>query len=72
MFRKSDWIHLAPIKKYEPGHPDADTDGYVSLPNIDTAIEYVNAMEASRAYEANITMMEDTKAMINASLRIIA
>ena len=62
----------APIAKYEPGNPDADEQGYVHVPNIDTAIEYVNAMEASRAYEANVTMMENTKAMINASLRIIA
>ena len=61
-----------PLKKYEPGHPDADADGYVKYPNIDTAIEYVNAMEASRAYEANVTMMEVSKSMINASLRLIA
>ncbi len=61
-----------PIRKFDPGHPDADKDGFVSYPNIDTAVEYVNAMDASRAYEANVTMMEDTKAMINASLRIIA
>ena len=61
-----------PIRKYEPGHPDADAKGYVNYPNIDTAIEYVNAMEASRAYEANVTMMEVTKSMISSSLRIIA
>jgi flagellar basal-body rod protein FlgC len=36
------------------------------------SIEYVNALEASRAYEANVTMMEVSKAMLNASLRIIA
>ena len=61
-----------PVRRYEPGHPDADADGYVSYPNIDMSIEYVNALEASRAYEANVTMMEVSKAMINASLRIIA
>jgi len=59
-------------KRYEPGHPDAGPDGYVQYPNVDMAIEYVNALEASRAYEANITMMETTKAMINASMRLIA
>ena len=59
-------------KKFEPGHPDADADGYVKYPNIDPAIEYVNALEASRAYEANITMMEVSKAMLNATLRLIA
>ena len=59
-------------KRFEPGHPDADPEGYVSYPNVDLAIEYVNALEASRAYEANVSMMEVTKAMINASLRLIA
>lgn len=59
-------------KEYDPGHPDADEKGYVSYPNVDTAVEYVNALEASRAYEANVTMMDVTKAMINASLRLIA
>src|SRR3954471_24574989 len=63
----------APFRKvYDPGHADADKDGYVSYPNVDLAIEQVNMMEASRAYEANITMMDTTKAMINATLRLIA
>lgn len=59
-------------KRFEPGHPDADGEGYVSYPNIDLAMEYVNALEASRAYEANVTMMEVSKAMLNATLRLIA
>ena len=59
-------------KRHEPGHPDADAEGYVKYPNIDLAMEYVNALEASRAYEANVTMMEVSKAMLNASLRLIA
>ena len=59
-------------KRYEPGHPDADGDGYVLYPNIDLATEYVNMLEASRAYEANATMMDVTKAMMNSSLRLIA
>jgi flagellar basal-body rod protein FlgC len=59
-------------KRYEPGHPDADAEGYVSYPNVDLAMEYVNALEASRAYEANVTMMEVSKQMLNASLRLIA
>lgn len=60
------------VKKFQPGHPDADKDGYVQYPNIDTTVEYVNALEASRAYEANVTLMEVSKAMINADLRLIA
>ena len=59
-------------RRYQPGHPDAGPDGYVQYPNIDMAIEFVNALEASRAYEANVTTMEVTKSMINASLRLLA
>ena len=72
-------VHVAGVRidpsplqrRFEPGHPDADAQGYVSYPNIDLAVEYVNALEASRAYEANVSMMEVSKAMINASLRLI-
>jgi len=56
----------------DPGHPDADASGYVRYPNIDWAVEMVNALEASRAYEANVTTMEVSKAMLNASLRLLA
>ena len=59
-------------RRFEPGHPDADAEGYVLYPNVDIAMEYVNALEASRAYEANVNMMEVTKTMLNASLRFIA
>lgn len=63
----------SPFRKvHEPSHPDADKQGYVSYPNVDLAVEYVNALEASRAYEANVTVMEVTKSMINASLRLLA
>ena len=51
---------------------DAERRQYVRYPKIDMAVEYVNAIEASRAYEANVTAMEVTKAMMNASLRILA
>ena len=59
-------------RRYEPGNVDADADGYVRYPNISMEIEYVNALEASRAYEANITLLETSKAMINSTLRLIA
>lgn len=59
-------------KRYQPGHPDAGPDGMVLYPNIDLATEFVNALEASRAYEANVTTMEVTKSMMNASLRLLA
>src|SRR5262245_25182263 len=58
-------IDRSPFRKvFDPGHPDAGKDGYVQYPNIDLAIESVNMLEASRAYEANVTVMETTKAMI--------
>ena len=59
-------------KVYDPTSKDADKDGNVSYPNIDLSIEYVNMLEASRAYEANITTMEANKSMLNAALRLIA
>jgi flagellar basal-body rod protein FlgC len=58
--------------KYDPSNPDADKEGNVHLPNMDMSIEMVNALEASRAYEANVTTMEVTKSMITASLRLLA
>ena len=41
-------------RRYEPGHPDADKDGYVSYPNVNVMEEMANLVEASRSYEANI------------------
>ena len=58
--------------RHEPGHKFADADGYVRYPNIDSTTELVNALEASRAYEANITAVEATKSMMNAALQILA
>jgi flagellar basal-body rod protein FlgC len=60
-----------PVRQ-EPGHPDANSAGYVRYPNVDMGTEFVNALEATRAYEANVTMMETTKSMFNSALRLIA
>ncbi len=76
----TDGVHVREIaidqsalrKVYDPGHKFADRDGYVGYPNIDPAIEMVNALEASRAYEANITAAEATKAMMQGALRLLA
>lgn len=61
---------------YQPEHPHAIKSGafagYVEYPNIDLPTEMVNAMLATRAYEANITAMDATKNMISATLRIVA
>jgi len=59
-------------KVLEPESPYADEDGYVNYPNIDPSMEMVNALEASRAYEANITAAQATKTMLQNSLRLIA
>ena len=59
-------------RRYDPTHADADATGHVKYADIDMAIEYVNAMGATRAYEANITAMEVSKAMFNATLRLLA
>ncbi|MNZ76437.1 Flagellar basal-body rod protein FlgC [compost metagenome] len=55
---------------YNPTHPDADVNGYVSMPNVDVAKEMVDMIAASRAYEANITALNATKAMFVKALEI--
>jgi flagellar basal-body rod protein FlgC len=72
----------APFRKvHDPGHPYAakETDperglveGYYDVPNIDPVIEEVNALEASRAYEANVMAAEAVKTMLGQALRLIA
>ncbi|MBY0414000.1 MAG: flagellar basal body rod protein FlgC [Bdellovibrionales bacterium] len=60
----------APILKYEPNHPDANKDGYVAYPNINTMEEMANMIEANRAYEANITAIGVAKQMAMKDLEI--
>lgn len=55
---------------YEPGHPDADEDGYVVMPNVNIVTEMVNMISASRSYEANVTAMNTTKSMMAKTLEI--
>ncbi len=55
---------------YEPGHPDANAEGYVEYPNVNVVTEMVNMMTASRAYEAGVTSIESLKSMARAALRI--
>jgi flagellar basal-body rod protein FlgC len=61
-----------PAMKFQPGHPDANADGYVAYPNIDMVTEFVDAMEATRAYEANLGAMETAKDLNRQTLRILA
>lgn len=55
---------------YDPTHPDANSDGYVTLPNINIVDEMVNMVSASKAYEANAAAAETTKTMISAAMKI--
>lgn len=61
----------SPLRQvYDPGHPDANADGYVEMPNIDVITEMVNMISATRAYEANVTAINNTKSMALKSLEI--
>lgn len=61
-----------PNEKYEPGHPDADERGFVRYPAVNMTMEFVNAIEATRSYEANVGVIEVTKNLSDQALRIIA
>ncbi|GJM45141.1 MAG: flagellar basal-body rod protein FlgC [Gemmatimonadota bacterium] len=56
--------------EFDPGHPDANEDGYVEYPNVEVVREMVDLMAASRAYEANVTVLNATKAMLRKALEI--
>jgi len=58
----------APDRRYLPGHPDADKDGYVAFPKINPAEDMVDLMGASRSYEANVAAMSAVKDMISKSV----
>lgn len=55
---------------YDPDHPDADENGYVTMPNVDTVEEMVDMISATRSYEANITAFNALKAMAGSALDI--
>lgn len=58
------------VPVYDPTNPDADENGYVQMPNVNSAEEMVDLMAASRAYEANITALNITKSMAMKALEI--
>jgi flagellar basal-body rod protein FlgC len=60
-----------PDKRYLPGHPDADPDGYVSFPKLDPAEEMVDLVSASRGYQANVASMTSLKEMIQRSIDLL-
>lgn len=60
-----------PRRVYDPGHPDADGQGFVAMPNVDTVAEMVDLIAASRAYEANVTAMQAAKGMFTRTLELL-
>jgi flagellar basal-body rod protein FlgC len=61
----------SPLKlEYNPSHPDADEKGFVSKPNVDVMLEMVDMLSATRAYEANVTVLQGSKDMIRQALDI--
>jgi len=61
----------APRMVYDPGHPDANAQGYVAMPNVDSVTEMVDLISSSRAYEANVTAMQSSKQMFSKTLDLL-
>src|SRR5215210_6604897 len=62
----------SPLKRiYDPGHPDADANGYVTMPNVNTVTEMTDLISSSRAYEADVTAMQTAKQMFIKTLDIL-
>ena len=61
----------APDMRYQPGHPDANADGYVAFPKIHPAEDMVDLMGASRSYQANIAAISSVKDMIQKSIDLL-
>lgn len=60
-----------PRRVYDPGHPDADAQGYVTLPNVNPVTEMVDLISASRSYEANVTSMQTAKTLFTKTLELL-
>jgi flagellar basal-body rod protein FlgC len=59
-----------PRRRYEPSHPDADANGYVALPNVDSAEEMVDMLSAARAYQANLTAINLIRDLVQRALEL--
>lgn len=60
-----------PIMRFQPGHPDANAEGYVAYPNINTAEEMVDLMGATRGYHANVAALSAVKDMLAKSIDLL-
>ena len=57
--------------KYDPGHPAANADGYVKMPNVNAVIEMADMREAQRTYEANLNVIDSAKQMISRTIALL-
>jgi flagellar basal-body rod protein FlgC len=58
-------------RKYDPGHPAADKNGYVKMPNVNPFVEMMDMRQAQRSYEANLSMIQTAKAMLSKTVEIL-
>lgn len=58
-------------RRYEPGHPAADAEGYVSYPNVNTLVEMTDMREAQRSYEANLKVIETSRSMLSRAIDLL-
>lgn len=58
-------------RQYDPGHPAADKDGYVKLPNVNSLVEMMDMREAQRSYEANVTVIDAGRSMMARTLDLL-
>lgn len=62
----------SPFKlRFDPSHPDADANGYISLPNVNPVIEMADLIEATRAYQANVSAFQSTKTMVQSAVDML-
>ncbi len=59
------------VKKFDPSHPAADQDGYVLAPNVNKLVEMMDMREAQRSYEANLSAIRTSRAMLNKTLELL-
>ncbi len=58
-------------RRYEPGHPSADAEGYVLYPNVSTLVEMMDMREAQRSFEANLQVIQSSRSMINQTIQLL-
>lgn len=59
------------VMKYEPGHPDANAEGFVAYPNVNPVVEMADLIEATRAYQANVAAFQSAKNMANTAISML-